>query len=227
MTLLQAFIIYVFFLILEAIFPRKRGVFWSRQLPRDVLFVAVNAYIFWQFWPTLDGLVQQYVSLLQLSLWSLPLPLQWLIVMVTLDFFRWLTHRSFHTFPLLWRMHRTHHRIKELHFLRVLVYNPLENICYAVTTLPPLLLLAFNPAVWPALFLFDAVLGFWNHANVRIRVPVWLAKIVNTPQVHIWHHDESNPKRSRKNFGINLTLWDWIFGTLYLNQKDPNRIGVL
>lgn len=218
-------ILWISFIFLESLFPRKEGVFWKKTLKYDLLYVFINGWLFWKLWPSLDQLITQTFHIPQLGIKTLPLLAQWLIVMVCLDFLRWCTHYSFHHIPLFWKMHATHHRVKELHFLRVLVFNPLENVVYSITTLLPLVFLGFNPIIWPALILFDATIGFWNHSNVRIRVPTWLAKIINTPQVHIWHHDESLPHHSRKNFGINLTLWDWLFGTLYIKERDPKKIG--
>jgi sterol desaturase/sphingolipid hydroxylase (fatty acid hydroxylase superfamily) len=28
-----------------------------------------------------------------------------------------------------------------------------------------------------------------------------------------------------RNFGINLAVWDWLFGTAYLPEEEPARLG--
>jgi sterol desaturase/sphingolipid hydroxylase (fatty acid hydroxylase superfamily) len=33
-------------------------------------------------------------------------------------------------------------------------------------------------------------------------------------------HHSGNPKHFNKNFGSCLALWDWMFGTLYVPQKE-------
>lgn len=126
-------------------------------------------------------------------------------------------------------MHKTHHSITDLHFLKVFYYNPLENFVYIITTLPILLFVHFSWQVFAILGIIDAIIGLLNHSNISLRIPDIFAKIINTPQVHIWHHDETDLKEKKykygKNFGINLSLWDWIFGTLYISNNNPEKIG--
>ena len=37
-------------------------------------------------------------------------------------------------------------------------------------------------------------------------------------------HHSDNPKHFDKNFGSCLALWDWMFGTLYVPQKEREPI---
>ena len=42
----------------------------------------------------------------------------------------------------------------------------------------------------------------------------------------MWHHDASSEGGSAKNFGIVLSLWDFLFGTAYWpRDRAPERIG--
>ncbi|MFN8319194.1 MAG: sterol desaturase family protein [Saprospiraceae bacterium] len=43
----------------------------------------------------------------------------------------------------------------------------------------------------------------------------FMKKIFNSPEMHIWHHAEVMPKDMPYgiNFGISLSLWDYVFGT--------------
>lgn len=42
--------------------------------------------------------------------------------------------------------------------------------------------------------------------------------IFNSPEMHIWHHAYAFPKERKygMNYGLSLSLWDWIFGTAYV-----------
>jgi sterol desaturase/sphingolipid hydroxylase (fatty acid hydroxylase superfamily) len=42
--------------------------------------------------------------------------------------------------------------------------------------------------------------------------------IFNSPEMHIWHHAYTFPEHHRygMNFGLSLSLWDWLFGTAYV-----------
>jgi hypothetical protein len=63
----------------------------------------------------------------------------------------------------------------------------------------------------------------------------WLNYFFNTPEVHRWHHTAEFPDdekfRYGCNFGVEVTFWDIIFGTLYLPKDEkglvipPARIG--
>ncbi len=42
--------------------------------------------------------------------------------------------------------------------------------------------------------------------------------ILNNPKMHIWHHAKDLPedRPHGMNFGITLSLWDYLFGTAYV-----------
>lgn len=190
----------------------------------------INVWLFWLISWDLYGLIEIYfcrdLHFFWLGNWNLFW--QVLFLFVVFDFVKWWTHRGLHYFDWGWKLHKTHHSITELSFLKVLYYNPLENLVYMVTTLPVLLFFHFSGEVFLFLAILDAVFGYHNHANISVKYPKIIQKIFNTPQVHIWHHDETPEKNITghgKNFGINLSLWDWIFGTLYFPEKNPEKIG--
>lgn len=61
------------------------------------------------------------------------------------------------------------------------------------------------------------LIGHLNHANVGWDYGV-LKYILNNPKMHIWHHSKKLPSSHPKgmNFGISLSLWDYLFGTDYI-----------
>jgi sterol desaturase/sphingolipid hydroxylase (fatty acid hydroxylase superfamily) len=75
-----------------------------------------------------------------------------------------------------------------------------------------------------ALAVVSTVIGHMNHANVRLRFGP-LAYIVNSPHMHLWHHVHESAGPMNRNFGINLAVWDWLFGTAYLPKEEPARLG--
>lgn len=52
----------------------------------------------------------------------------------------------------------------------------------------------------------------------------FMKRIFNSPEMHIWHHAYQLPpdKQYGINFGISLSLWDYVFGTAYIphNGRD-------
>jgi sterol desaturase/sphingolipid hydroxylase (fatty acid hydroxylase superfamily) len=50
-----------------------------------------------------------------------------------------------------------------------------------------------------------------------------LGRIFISPAHHQVHHS-GNPEHFNKNFGSCLAVWDWMFGTLYVPQKQRERL---
>src|ERR1043166_5329229 len=44
--------------------------------------------------------------------------------------------------------------------------------------------------------------------NLRWRVG-WLKYVINSPQVHIWHHNHPDCGPVNRNFALTLSVWDW------------------
>ena len=66
---------------------------------------------------------------------------------------------------------------------------------------------------------FSITIGHLNHANIRI---TWgpLKYVFNNSVMHLYHHAKVLPNDRAKgvNFGISLSVWDYIFKTNYIPQ---------
>ena len=55
-----------------------------------------------------------------------------------------------------------------------------------------------------------------------------LQPLLNSPKMHVWHHDrELHGIAGGQNFGQVLSVWDWLFGTVYWpnDEECPARLG--
>ena len=44
--------------------------------------------------------------------------------------------------------------------------------------------------------------------------------------MHLWHHSRKLPEgREGVNFGLTLSIWDYIFGTAYVPEIEEVEIG--
>jgi sterol desaturase/sphingolipid hydroxylase (fatty acid hydroxylase superfamily) len=44
--------------------------------------------------------------------------------------------------------------------------------------------------------------------------------------MHVWHHTHPQSGPMDRNFGITLSIWDWLFGTAYVpDGRAPERLG--
>jgi sterol desaturase/sphingolipid hydroxylase (fatty acid hydroxylase superfamily) len=80
----------------------------------------------------------------------------------------------------------------------------------------PLAMIGFGIQEFLLVHLFTIVIGHLNHANLYIPLGP-LKYLLNNPQMHIWHHAKDLPKGSSGvNYGITLSVWDYLFGTAWM-----------
>lgn len=154
---------------------------------------------------------------------SLPNVWQLLLFFVVVDFTHWNVHRMLHKIPFLWQFHKVHHSVKEMGFAAHLRFHWMESVVYRSVTYFPLLLIG---ASWENIFIVHMLvlfIGHLNHANLG-----WdygpLKYLFNNPKMHIWHHAKELPPQHPNgvNYGLSLSLWDYIFGTSYLPKEGKN-----
>ncbi len=85
--------------------------------------------------------------------------------------------------------------------------------------------MAAGPEVVSAYFVFYSVNGFFQHSNVDVHLGP-LNWIVAGPELHRWHHSRI-VRESETNFGNNLIVWDALFGTRFLPERQVGELGLL
>lgn len=69
---------------------------------------------------------------------------------------------------------------------------------------------------------------FGMAAAVSIVLGPLMKYLFNSPEMHIWHHAYALPadRRYGMNFGLSLSVWDWLFGTACIPSDGRNiRLG--
>jgi sterol desaturase/sphingolipid hydroxylase (fatty acid hydroxylase superfamily) len=154
-----------------------------------------------------------------------PLWFQFLIFLILKDFLEWGVHNLLHRIPWLWEFHKLHHSIKELDWIGNMRFHWMEIVIYRSLTYLPLIVLGASPKVILWIAVFTTLIGHLNHSNLKLN---WgpFQYVLNSPRLHVWHHDVLNHKKSGQNFGIIFCLWDFIFGTAYLpSEEQPAKLG--
>jgi sterol desaturase/sphingolipid hydroxylase (fatty acid hydroxylase superfamily) len=162
-----------------------------------------------------------------LSLWphGWPLVAQLLLAWVVVEFFAYWPHRWLHEVPWLWRLHATHHSAERLYWLNATRAHPLEHVFRSAFGLLPLALAGAGPELLVLSVLSDAVIGFFQHANVDIRLGP-LDYVFSAAPVHRWHHSRVREEADR-NFGDSFIFWDLVFGTYYHpKDREVGTIGI-
>jgi sterol desaturase/sphingolipid hydroxylase (fatty acid hydroxylase superfamily) len=153
----------------------------------------------------------------EIQLW--PAWSQLLLMFVLADFLQWNIHRLLHRVPWLWEFHKVHHSVEQMGFAAQFRYHWMENIVYKTLQYIPLAMIGFGLDDFFIIHMIAVAIGHLNHANLGIG---WgpLKYLLNSPKMHIWHHAMDIPKGSYGvNFGLSLSIWDYIFGTAYM-PKD-------
>ena len=164
----------------------------------------------------------QLASIQLFSVATLPKVISLLIFFIIADFVQWNTHRMLHKIPFLWNVHKTHHSVKEMGFAAHFRYNWIEPIIYKLLLYVPIALIGgFSLEDVFIVHFISIAIGHLNHANLGWDYG-FLKYIFNNPKMHIWHHSKKIPNKTGMNFGISLSIWDYIFKTNYIpkNGRD-------
>lgn len=216
---------------LEIVFPwRKDQPIIRKDFWLDGFYMFFNFFIFTFFITGFYSLAQSAFgafgitleSLSLLNLKAMPLWSQLLIFFIINDFVQWFTHVLLHRFEVLWRFHQVHHSVQEMGFAAHLRYHWTENVFYKpLKTLAVMLIGGFEPEHAFFVHFIAITIGHLNHANVRI---TWgpLKYIFNNSVMHLYHHAKELPEDRPygMNYGISLSLWDYIFRTNYIPQSE-------
>jgi len=220
---------------LEIAFPwRKNQSIFRKDFWLDGFYMFFNFFVFSivisGFYKVLEisfsNLGLENNSLVLINMQSLPQWLQLIIFFVLLDFVQWFTHVLLHKFSFLWQFHKVHHSVKEMGFAAHLRYHWMENVLYKpLKTLGVMILGGFEPDQAFIVHFVSISIGHFNHANIKI---TWgfLKYVFNNPVMHLYHHAYTLPEeRFGVNFGISLSLWDYIFKTNYI-PEDSGTIEI-
>ncbi len=155
---------------------------------------------------------------------DLPKWIQLLILFIVVDFISWNTHRLLHRSSLLWRFHSVHHSVKEMGFAAHFRFHWMETIVYRLIQFIPISIIGFGAVDFFIVHMFTVLVGHINHANVGWSYGPF-KYVFNNPKMHIWHHSKHLPvdRRNGVNFGISLSIWDYLFKTTYI-PKDGCEI---
>ncbi len=146
------------------------------------------------------------------------------LAVLILNLIIYLQHVMFHTFPLLWRLHRMHHTDLDFDVTTGSRFHPIEII---LSMIIKMLIVAALGAPPVAVVIFEVLLNataMFNHGNIRIHINAdrILRLLVVTPDMHRVHHSVK-PDETNSNYGFNFPWWDRLLGT-YKAQPEDNHL---
>ena len=179
-----------------------------------ISMIAVNAF---NDFLSIFGITN--LSALNVATW--PKWGQLVFIFVFRDFMQWAIHRLLHNVKWMWEFHKVHHSTKEMGFAALMRFHWMENIIYRSLEYIPLAMIGFGIDDFFIVHIFTLVTGQLGHANLKINLGP-LKYLFNGPQMHLLHHAKHMPPSHLKgfNYGITLSIWDYIFRTNYWPKDD-------
>lgn len=221
---------------LEIIFPWRKNQpifrkdFWLDTFYMFFNFFLLNMVILIAMSNVTAQLFNDFLALFNLELKSLqlfdvsilPKALALFIFFIVSDFVQWNTHRLLHRYEFFWNFHKVHHSVKQMGFAAHLRYHWMEPVVYKTLLYVPMAIIGgFTIQDVFIVHFISITIGHLNHANLGWDYGI-LKYIFNNPKMHIWHHSKEMPRKFGANYGISLSLWDYLFATNYIpkNGRD-------
>ena len=171
------------------------------------------------------GLTSAGLALLAPTDWS-ALP-GWAVLLAAVaasDFAGYWRHRLMHH-AALWPAHAVHHSDREMTWLALARFHPVNRAVAAAVNVAVLAALGFP--MWAVLL--NALIRNWYGHFVHADLPwtygrVW-SRVFVSPVLHRWHHTRDEAQSGR-NFSTVFALWDWMFGTWYCPGRHVGALGI-
>jgi sterol desaturase/sphingolipid hydroxylase (fatty acid hydroxylase superfamily) len=220
---------------LELLFPwRKNQSKIRKDFWLDLFYVLFNFFLFSLIgYNALSMVAVQFTTdvlnsfgithMTAITVQSWPVWLQLVTMFIIADFLQWNIHRLLHRVPFLWEFHKVHHSVKEMGFAAQFRFHFLETIVYKSLQYIPLGMIGFGIQEFFIVHMLAVFIGHLNHANINWDYGVF-RYLINNPKMHLWHHAKELPDSHRYgvNFGISLSIWDYLFKTAHVPYHKAN-----
>ncbi len=207
------------FMVLEKVFPKYRDQLITRpEWGTDMFYFCFNhlaisailifanyhaSHFSWALSPSVQASVQ-----------SLPILVQFVLIVLCADFVLYWEHRAYHEIKALWPIHAVHHSIENLDWLAGSRGHFIQVFSERAMVMIPLYLLGADEVALNAYVTFAALQAILIHCNLDLPFGP-LKYILVTPQFHHWHHSSEKPAIDT-NYSAHTVLFDRMFGTYHL-----------
>ncbi len=144
----------------------------------------------------------------------------WLIF----DFMNYWMHRLQHAVGPLWAFHSVHHAPRRLTFLTANRIHAFEQLYAGVLMIIPAFVLGIAQPRWLPILLAQTFSETIQHSRLTWSFGPW-GRLFVSPALHAVHHS-ADAREYNGNYGRVLSLWDVLFGTFVLSEKDTRNHGV-
>jgi sterol desaturase/sphingolipid hydroxylase (fatty acid hydroxylase superfamily) len=153
----------------------------------------------------------------------------WLAVIVgivVLDFsVGYVSHRTMHAWPAMWRFHRVHHSDAFVDVTTTYRTHPVETVWRFLFAIVPIWLVGIPAQAVVIQRLLQATNGVIEHGNIRLPAPLdrVLSLVWVTPNVHKIHHSREMSE-TNSNYANLLTIYDRVLGTYVRSDRAESVV---
>lgn len=149
--------------------------------------------------------------------------INFLVLLLSIDFIFYWVHRWGHTINIMWAAHSPHHSAEEMNFFVALRASITQRL-FSFLFFWPLTIVGFRPADIYMMTAIHLFISFLHHTELIPKLWNWIEYLFTTPSHHRVHHG-INFKYLDKNFGEFLIIWDRLFGT-YAEEDEKVVYGM-
>lgn len=158
-----------------------------------------------------------------------------LILILSIDLIKYITHRLGHNVGLLWDLHEFHHSATEMTILSQHRGFAIAGVINSFIFLPFSILISSalsesisnGTFITLGIYVFDLVMtdffAYFGHSSSKLLYPKPLNLIYMSPALH-WLHHSRDEQHWQCNFGEKYPFWDKLFGT-YLDESHLNEVN--
>jgi sterol desaturase/sphingolipid hydroxylase (fatty acid hydroxylase superfamily) len=194
--------------------------------------VLLNAWV--SFY--LSGLLKSVISFHPIEFTILMASICAIVMFLVIEFSDFVCHYAEHKIPVLWELHKVHHSAQFLNPLTAKRGHPLANVLEGIMRgiltgiAGGSFIFLFNITLVEAMSLslvaskifMIATLDPLKHSHHAVSFGIF-DKLFISPHMHQIHHSKT-PAHWDKNFGTNLSIFDWMIGTAYKPSRGEKAI---
>lgn len=163
-----------------------------------------------------------------------------LALLVVADFARFFAHYLGHRVPAWWEIHKVHHAAEVLTPFTAYRFHPIDTALtiFTVTCLVgaanALFILAWGEGLQVVtlfhanvgLVAFNLLGGVLRHSHIWLSFGPRVERYLVSPAMHQIHHS-CEARHLDKNMGYHLSIWDRMFGTVYIPEgREHFELGL-
>lgn len=149
-----------------------------------------------------------------LNLLQVPYVLKVILGVIGIDLVAYWFHRSYHSIPLLWRLHRVHHSDTHMDSATYFRFHPFDSLLDNSALIVAAFLFGLDMNIIAFDFILYLPLFIAHHSSFVF--PEWFdntfGKIIVSPNFHKVHHHQQQVFTD-SNYGNIFIVWDKLFGT--------------